>query len=66
MSERRPGDAGVTQAATPDYDPRYGVRRDPKEGCVIVRWSEMTDDERERAWRDYEKAFGAGDKKESK
>ncbi len=40
-----------------DHNPLYGVTRGTQ-GCVLVRWSEMTDEERERAWRDYEKAFG--------
>ena len=40
-------------------NPLYGVTRGPKEGCGLVRWSEMTEAERERAWRDYERAFGA-------
>ncbi|WLA74269.1 hypothetical protein QIH77_03275 [Bradyrhizobium diazoefficiens] len=32
---------------------------DPLYGDVIVRWSEMTPEEQERARRDYEKAVGA-------
>ncbi|MHC2844826.1 hypothetical protein [Bradyrhizobium diazoefficiens] len=40
------------------YDPLYAVTR-CREDDVIVRWSELTDEEREKAWRDYEKAFAA-------
>lgn len=49
---------------TPEaYDPLYAVTRGV-EGDVIVRWSELTDAEREQAWRDYERATAAD--KESK
>lgn len=51
---------------TPEaYDPLYAVTR-RVEGDVIVRWSEMTDAEREQAWRHYERAFGTPAEKESK
>lgn len=44
---------------TPEaYDPLYAVTRGV-EGDVIVCWSDLTDAEREKAWRDYERAFGA-------
>jgi hypothetical protein len=46
-------------------NPLYGVTR-PVVGDVIVRWSEMTPEEQERAWRDYEKAFGTDERKDSK
>lgn len=49
----------------PDHDPLFGVTRG-KEGCVIVRWSQMTPAEQERAWRDYEKAFGTAEERDSK
>lgn len=48
------------------YDPLYFVTRGPQDGDVIVRWSEMTPEEQERAWRDYEKAFGTAAEKEAK
>jgi hypothetical protein len=38
-------------------DPLYAVTRGTQ-GDVFVRWSELTPEEQERAWRDYEKAFG--------
>lgn len=44
--------------ATEVDHPPYWVTRGVQ-GDVIVSWSEMTDAEREKAWRDYEKAFGA-------
>lgn len=40
------------------HDPLYAVTRG-RDGDVIVRWSEMTPEEQERARRDYEKAVGA-------
>ncbi|OSJ32546.1 hypothetical protein BSZ19_18515 [Bradyrhizobium japonicum] len=40
-----------------ENNPLYAVTRGA-EGDVIVRWSELTEAEREKAWRDYEKAFG--------
>lgn len=46
-------------------DPLYAVTRGV-EGDVIVRWSELTDAEREQARRDYEKAFGTAAEKEAK
>ncbi|SDG60168.1 hypothetical protein SAMN05216338_1001870 [Bradyrhizobium sp. Rc2d] len=46
-------------------DPLHAVTRSV-EGDVIVRWSELTDAEREQAWRDYEKAFGTAAEKEAK
>lgn len=48
----------MTDHAPDTTDPLYCVARG-REGDVIVRWSEMTDAEREKAWRDYERAFGA-------
>lgn len=45
-------------AQSTEFDPPYCVTRG-REGDVIVLWSQMTDAEREQAWRDYEKAFGA-------
>lgn len=52
--------------AAPEIDdPLYAVTRSV-EGDVIVRWSELTDAEREQAWRDYEKAFGTAAEKEAK
>jgi hypothetical protein len=49
----------------PDHDPLFGVTRGVR-GCVLVRWSELTPAEQEKAWRDYEKAFGADERKDSK
>lgn len=46
-------------------DPLYAVVRG-FEGDVIVHWSQMTDAEREQAWRDYERAFGTAADKETK
>lgn len=46
-------------------DPLYATTRGTG-GDVIVRWTELTDAERERAWRDYEKALGAYADKEPK
>jgi len=51
-------------ALSTDFDPLYGVTRGA-EGDVIVRWSEMTDEEREKAWRDYERAFGIAERRTS-
>ena len=54
-------------AQSTGFDPLYAVTRGV-EGDIIVRWSELTDvdHERERAWRDYERAFGTVVEKEAK
>lgn len=41
-------------------DPLYCVCRGAQ-GDVIIHWSKMTDEERERAWREYERAFGTAE-----
>ena len=46
-------------------DPIYVVTRGV-DGDVILHWSEMTDAEREKAWRDYERAFCTPAEKEAK
>ena len=52
-------------AAPETDDPLYATMRGI-EGDVIVRWSELTDAEREQAWRDYERAFGTAADRETK
>lgn len=42
------------------YDPMFGLVRITEHGPkdVIVRWSQMSEEERAAAWREHEKAFG--------
>lgn len=51
-----------------DDDPMFGLVRMTEHGAhdVIVKWSEMTDEERAQAWSEYEKAYGPGARTESR
>jgi hypothetical protein len=66
MTIEEEAEAEVARGAlSTDFDPLYCVTRGV-EGDVIVNWSQMTDAEREKAWRDYERAFGTAAEKEPK
>ena len=54
----------TVEPVSPDHDPLFGVTRGAQ-GDVIVRWSQMTPAEQERAWRDYERAFGTHEERKN-